>query len=325
MSLILDALNRSDSDRERPETPGLQTNHGPPPGQGGDWKRFIWPALVLVLLVAAILPWLWSDDESAVSVQQSQRLIVAPTVKTEAAATPEPALSRPGTPQQDTRQQNTRQQVPAKPVPVQGERATEIAAGQGLAPADPEIAALYQSAGATPQAQQAVVATVEPLEAPAITLGVVSPPEAGPRPAPQPQPQSVLDVEALAAAAERALIERSPTGRSPTDRSPTDRSPTDRSPTDRSPTDNTVVAHAAPDISELSQREKDQIPSVFYNSHFWASNPRERSVVLNGQSYREGDQVKSGLKLVEILEDSIVLSYQGTEFQLRSLNSWVNL
>ena len=305
MSLILDALNRSDSDRERPETPGLQTNHGPPPGQGGDWKRFIWPALVLVLLVAAILPWLWSDDESAVSVQQSQRLIVAPTVKTEAAATPEPALSRPGTPQQDTRQQNTRQQVPAKPVPVQGERATEIAAGQGLAPADPEIAALYQSAGATPQAQQAVVATVEPLEAPAITLGVVSPPEAGPRPAPQPQPQSVLDVEALAAAAERALI--------------------DRSPTDRSPTDNTVVAHAAPDISELSQREKDQIPSVFYNSHFWASNPRERSVVLNGQSYREGDQVKSGLKLVEILEDSIVLSYQGTEFQLRSLNSWVNL
>jgi hypothetical protein len=47
--------------------------------------------------------------------------------------------------------------------------------------------------------------------------------------------------------------------------------------------------------------------------------------VINGKTWREGDLVKPGLRLMEILEDSIVLDYRGTEFRLRSLNSWVNL
>ena len=86
-----------------------------------------------------------------------------------------------------------------------------------------------------------------------------------------------------------------------------------------------VVEHAAPLINELAQRTKDEIPSVYFSSHHWSSIPRERVVVLNGTPRREGETVKPGLTLVEILEDSIVLDYRGTEFRLRSLNSWVNL
>lgn len=109
-----------------------------------------------------------------------------------------------------------------------------------------------------------------------------------------------LDVDTLARAAEAALEERSSYAEP-------------------------VVEHEAPFIVELSQPVKDQIPSIFYSAHNWASNPSQRSVILNGQERRVGQQVKPGLKLVDILEDSIVLDFRGTEFRLRSLNSWVNL
>jgi hypothetical protein len=86
-----------------------------------------------------------------------------------------------------------------------------------------------------------------------------------------------------------------------------------------------VVVHAAPLMSELKQRTRDEIPSIFYSSHHWSTVAAERVVTLNGQAHREGERIKPGLSLVEILEDSIVLDYRGTEFRLRSLNSWVNL
>jgi hypothetical protein len=86
-----------------------------------------------------------------------------------------------------------------------------------------------------------------------------------------------------------------------------------------------MVEHEAPFIVDLRQSVKDQIPSIFYSAHNWASNPAQRSVILNGEVRRAGEQVKPGLRLVEILEDSIVLDFRGTEFRLRSLNSWVNL
>jgi 2-phospho-L-lactate guanylyltransferase (CobY/MobA/RfbA family) len=119
--------------------------------------------------------------------------------------------------------------------------------------------------------------------------------EAAANPAPAAVP---LDVEALARAAQKALEEQA---------------------------EEVVVVHAAPLISELRQGTKDEIPSIFYSSHHWSTVAAEREVTLNGQVRLEGERIKPGLSLVEILENSIVLDYRGTEFRLRSLNSWVNL
>ncbi len=86
-----------------------------------------------------------------------------------------------------------------------------------------------------------------------------------------------------------------------------------------------VEAHPAPLIVELSQRIKDQIPSIFFRKHDWSSAAATSSVHLNSGVYRVGDTVAPGLRLVEILPNSIVLDYRGEEFRLRALNSWVNL
>ncbi|MCZ6830267.1 MAG: general secretion pathway protein GspB, partial [Gammaproteobacteria bacterium] len=74
-----------------------------------------------------------------------------------------------------------------------------------------------------------------------------------------------------------------------------------------------------------SYTPKDEIPSIFFSSYSWSSNAGERMVTLNREVRREGDAVLPGLRLVEILPESIVLDFQGTRFRLRALNSWVNL
>mgnify|MGYP003845772661 FL=1 len=49
------------------------------------------------------------------------------------------------------------------------------------------------------------------------------------------------------------------------------------------------------------------------------------SVTLNGKAVKLGGSPLAGLKVDEILPDSVILTYRGTQFRLRALNSWVNL
>ena len=84
-----------------------------------------------------------------------------------------------------------------------------------------------------------------------------------------------------------------------------------------------LAAHATPLLENLSQQTKNAIPSVMYTVHDWQPAGRSR-VTLNGSALSEGQQL-NGFKVDEILTDSVILSYRGTEFRLRALNSWVNL
>ena len=83
--------------------------------------------------------------------------------------------------------------------------------------------------------------------------------------------------------------------------------------------------HPAPFVADLSQQTKNAIPTVYYQRHEYSGNPRESVVYLNGKSLKVGDSPVAGMKVKEILPDSVVLDYRGTEFRLRALNSWVNL
>jgi len=79
-----------------------------------------------------------------------------------------------------------------------------------------------------------------------------------------------------------------------------------------------------PFLSVQSQQVKDAIPTIMYLRHDYSGDPASASVVLNGKTLRQGGSV-NGLRVEEILPDSVVLEYQGTRFRLRALNSWVNL
>jgi len=83
-----------------------------------------------------------------------------------------------------------------------------------------------------------------------------------------------------------------------------------------------ISAHPTALLENLSQRQKNAIPTVIYSVHDWAGE--NSRVVLNGEAMQVGDR-RGGFTVLEILADSVVVSWGGTEFRLRALNSWVNL
>ena len=86
-----------------------------------------------------------------------------------------------------------------------------------------------------------------------------------------------------------------------------------------------LAEHPAPFVIDLSQQKKDAVPTIFYQRHDYAGDSASSSVVLNGKTLRVGGLAAPGVKVEEILPDSVVLSHDGNQFRLRALNSWVNL
>ena len=84
-----------------------------------------------------------------------------------------------------------------------------------------------------------------------------------------------------------------------------------------------LVPHPTVLLENLSQQQKDQIPTIVYTEHVYAEGAAP-AVELNGQRLRPGQQV-DGMTVEDILVDSVILRVNGISFRLRALNTWVNL
>ena len=87
--------------------------------------------------------------------------------------------------------------------------------------------------------------------------------------------------------------------------------------------ESTLVPHPVPLLENLSQQQKDRVPTIVYSDHVFAAGDIA-SVELNGTRMLAGQQA-GGIEVVEILTDSVILRAGGSEFRLRALNTWVNL
>lgn len=85
----------------------------------------------------------------------------------------------------------------------------------------------------------------------------------------------------------------------------------------------TLVPHPAVLLENLSQQQKDQVPTIVYTAHDFAAGGQS-SVTLNQRQLRAGQRVGS-IEVIEILSDSVILKINGVMFRLRALNTWVNL
>ena len=85
-----------------------------------------------------------------------------------------------------------------------------------------------------------------------------------------------------------------------------------------------LAEHPAPFLGDLSQQRKDAVPTLMYLQHDYRSTGGS-TVTINSQQAGAGQTVGRGVKVEEILPDSVVLSHDGQQFRLRALNSWVNL
>lgn len=84
-----------------------------------------------------------------------------------------------------------------------------------------------------------------------------------------------------------------------------------------------LTPHPAPLLEALTQQQKDRVPTIIYTAHQFGAND-STFVELNGSRLREGES-REGIRVVEILADSVILSVSDTQFRLKALNSWVNL
>jgi general secretion pathway protein B len=75
-------------------------------------------------------------------------------------------------------------------------------------------------------------------------------------------------------------------------------------------------------IGELPVNVQKRIPDMKFSSHIFADDRTLRMVNINGRSIREGDYVASDLKLLEISEDGVVLSFLHYTFEMSVIRDW---
>jgi hypothetical protein len=296
MSLILDALNRSRGNTD--EVPGLATQHYVENNAGGSRGRQYLPWLALLVSVL-VIGWLVLDRVSPPPVV-AEGTMIAPAPIPVQTPTPEipaaeaAAIVRTSEPATVETQDGT---------PVQAQAVTkltfveeETVAQTQVPQDDSSVADLYRQQPAPAAVTAAPAIQPEPEPAPR--------PEATPAVAGQSNPvddveagmeEQPIDIEQMVLKARNDLENAR------------------------------LQEHSAPFIADLSQQTKDSIPTIFYERHDYSDDQSQSSVVCNGKTLKVGGSPVAGVKVDEILPDSVVLNYRGTQFRLRALNSWVNL
>ncbi|MFC1524583.1 general secretion pathway protein GspB [Thermodesulfobacteriota bacterium] len=69
-------------------------------------------------------------------------------------------------------------------------------------------------------------------------------------------------------------------------------------------------------IHQLPPKMQNDLPEFRISVHGYAQTPESRIVSINGRVLREGDRFGKGLQLDEIIEDGVILSYQGKKFKV---------
>ncbi|RJR18057.1 MAG: hypothetical protein C4581_06790 [Nitrospiraceae bacterium] len=73
-----------------------------------------------------------------------------------------------------------------------------------------------------------------------------------------------------------------------------------------------------PDISQLPEETKRELPQIVISAHIFSNNQRSRIVNINGSTVKEGDEVIRGLKVSQITMSGVIFDYQGQRFQVRA-------
>lgn len=294
MSLILDALNRSRGEADRTAVPSLDSVHytDTPAKPWRLWLVVGAGLVVVALLIWMVVPLLSGGAESPVSsTEKSAAQLAAEAARSE-------AQSAPASPPQS-------QPLQAKPRPAP----QAVTLGGRIDRGDNNVSGSSVEPAGVAEASRPVSAAVTALyeRAPA------NEPEATAR-------------DAVNSPAAEAVVEQPPLP-TPAEATVTEDIPIDVAEVLRRAQQDLgqprLSEHPVPALDTLSQQTKDRIPTVVYSAHDYLVDGQS-SVTLNGNRLTTG-QRSEGFQVKEILVDSVVLSWGGTDFRLRALNSWINL
>jgi general secretion pathway protein B len=69
-------------------------------------------------------------------------------------------------------------------------------------------------------------------------------------------------------------------------------------------------------LQELPPQIQREIPTLAVNGYIYASNPADRSVLINNRLRREGDTLAEGFVLEKLLPREMVLNYRGYRYRV---------
>jgi general secretion pathway protein B len=69
-------------------------------------------------------------------------------------------------------------------------------------------------------------------------------------------------------------------------------------------------------LQELPPQIQREIPTLAINGYIYASNPADRSVLINNRLRREGDTLAEGFVLEKLLPREMVLNYRGYRYRV---------
>jgi general secretion pathway protein B len=75
-------------------------------------------------------------------------------------------------------------------------------------------------------------------------------------------------------------------------------------------------------IADLPQSIRNSIPDLSFSGHVYITVAERRSIIINGKKLREGDYVNADIKVDEITETGAVFDYQGSLFRLGAMQDW---
>ncbi|HVY79961.1 MAG TPA: general secretion pathway protein GspB [Steroidobacteraceae bacterium] len=296
MSFILDALKKSENDRQRQSGPALFEVRVAPPRAGFPTWAYALLALLAVNLV--VVGWILLRKPAAASTRQM------------AATESKAVTSAPASPSAPT--STTAQAAPAAQPPV----------AQAAPPPAATYAAPPQPAYAPPQYPQQAYAPAYPQQAYA-QQGYVQP-QGYPPPGyaqpgyPQAQgypPQQNYPVGPPAQNGGYAPPAQQQAYSAPPEGNPDDYAPA-KEPSEATSTFGHVrrgLENGLMTYEEAAQ--KNSLPPLHLDLHVYAPDPSKRFVLVNGNKANEGQSIE-GVRVDSITPDGVVMSYRGVQFML---------
>lgn len=84
---------------------------------------------------------------------------------------------------------------------------------------------------------------------------------------------------------------------------------------------NTAPTSADPNAAKKDSLDNDlsQLPRLRYSAHVYSDKEKERFVMLNGKAYSIGDKTFNGVRILDILENDLLLRYNSKTYKVPAL------
>lgn len=320
MSLLLDALRKSEK-RRQADAPPLSLPSGPGPYRREPRRRVTWILVGLVVLAAvlAAAAWLYlgpfaSDAGTPVAKTDTteQQLVVPDYAAPETNRTSGPGGSN--RPMPDGNRGPAR--GPVEAAPTRSDRSAD--ADPNASPRS-DLAEQVDSARTRPDLEAPARSDPEPSSRPDSDARS----EADIRVQTEAGGESEADADAQVQAESEANVRSDdesgradelaefPESPEPTRSGPSATQSTTGQSADRTAGRNSILPW------ELPTAARGDFPDLDVTLHFYASEPANRFVLIDGERYVEGDRVSAGVVLSEITRDGVVVDYRNYRVRLR--------